>query len=115
MHRLRNVLPTHILSIVYITTIQPLIDYGLVIWRNSSKQNIQKLQNRAARVVLGNFDHTSSVSDMINDLNWTNVDKRFIYFTGIMMYKCLNESAPSYLVELFSYVSDLQYSLLHVL
>ena len=27
-----------------------------------------------------------------------------------MMYKCLNESAPSYLVELFSYVSDLQYS-----
>ena len=113
LHRLRNVLPTPILSIVYITTIQPLIDYGLVIWGNSSKQNIQtiqKLQNRAARAVLGNFDYTSSVSDMINGLNWTKVDKRFIYFTGIMMYKCLNKSSPSYLVELFSYVSDLQYS-----
>ena len=109
LHRLRHFLPPEILSIVYRTTIQPLFDYCLTVWGNSSKQNIrtiQKLQNRSARAVLGDFDFNSSVTQMLKNLKWFTVENRFIYFTCIMIYKCLNNLAPNYLVNLFKYVSE---------
>ena len=59
LHRLRQFLASNILNTVYLTTIQPICDYCLSVWGNSSKQNInaiQKLQNRSARAVTGNFD-----------------------------------------------------------
>ena len=72
LHRLCHLLSIDILNIVYKTTIQPLIDYCLTVWGTSSKQNlksIQRLQNRAARAVLGDFNFNSSVSAMIKQLN----------------------------------------------
>ena len=42
---------------------------------------------------------------MLKNLKWFTVENRFIYFTCIMIYKCLNNLAPNYLVNLFKYVS----------
>ena len=67
LHRFRQFLPQDILNSVYKTTIQPIFDYCITVWGNSTKQNIktlQILQNRAAGAVLGNFDFNSSVSLM---------------------------------------------------
>ena len=82
LHRLRQFLPPGVLNIVYITTIQPIFDYCITVWGNSTKQNIktlQILQNRAARAVLGNFDFNSSVSLMIKHLKWTVNPYRYSY------------------------------------
>ena len=109
LHRLRQFLPPDVLNIVYKTTIQPIFDYCITVWGNSTKQNIktlQILQNPAARAVLGNFDFNSSVSLMIKQLKWTTVQNRYTYFTCIMVYKCLNGLAPDYLINLFKYVSE---------
>ena len=109
LHRLRHLLSTDILNIVYKTTIQPLIDYCLTVWGTSSKQNlksIQRLQNRAARAVLGDFNFSSSVSAMIKQLNWMPIETRLIYFICIMVYKCLNGLAPRYLTNLFNYTAN---------
>ena len=101
IHRLCPTLPCKILSIIYQTTIQPIFDYGLTIWGQTSKRNIrtiQVLQNRAACAVCGNFDFlNSSVSKMISDLSWMNIEQRLFYFTAILMFKCLNNLAPEYL------------------
>ena len=43
---------------------------------------------------------------MLKNLKWFTVENRFIYFTCIMRYKCLNNFASNYLVNLFKYVSD---------
>ena len=106
LHRLRQFLASNILNTVYLTTIQPIFDYCLSVWGNSSKQNInaiQKLQNRSARAVTGNFDYSSSVTNIRNDLGWMNIKTRFDYFTLILMYKSLNSLAPDYLTNRFKY------------
>ena len=70
-----------------------MFDYDLTIWGQTSKRNIQTiqvLQNRAARAVCGNFDFlNSSVTKMISDLSWMNIEQRLFYFTAILMFKCL--------------------------
>ena len=109
LHRLRQFLPPDVLNIVYKTTIQPIFDYCITVWGNSTKQNIktlQILQNCVARAVLGNFDFNSSVSLMIKQLKWSTVQNRYTYFTCIMVYKCLNGLAPDYLINLFKYISE---------
>ena len=68
--------------------------------------SIQRLQNRSARAVTGNFDYNSSVSNMLNDLKWMNINQRFTYFLGILVYKCLNNLAPDSLSSNLKYVSD---------
>ena len=109
IHRLRPILSSDILNIIYQTTVQPIFDYCLSVWGTFSKQNInntQKLQNRAVRAVTGNFDYKSSVSSMIKQQNWMNIKERTEYFTAILMYKCLNDLAPTYLSNKFNFVSD---------
>ena len=70
--------------------------------------SIQRLQNRSARAVTGNFDYDSSVSDMLNDLEWINTNQRFTYFLGILALKCFNYLAPDSLSSNLKYVSDSQ-------
>ena len=57
---------------------------------------IQPIQNRAARAVCGNFDYlTSSASKPTTDLGWMTIQQRLNYFTGILVYKRLNDLAPN--------------------
>ena len=111
LHRLRQFLASNILNTVYLTTIQPIFDYCLSVWGNPSKQNInaiKKLQNRSARAVTGNFDYSSSVTNIRNDLCWMNIKTRFDYFTLILMYESLKSLAPDYLTNRFKYKSNVQ-------
>ena len=78
------------------------------VWGNSSKKNlttVQRLQNHAARAVTGNFNFSSSVSTIINNLHWMPIQKRLLYFLGILVYKCLHGKAPTYLINTLNYVS----------
>ena len=68
--------------------IQPYFDYCFTIWGYCSKSllySVQKLQNKAAHTVAVNFDFNSSVSDMIIQVCWMNISKRFIYFMLILI------------------------------
>ena len=59
LSRLKVVLPTYLRMSIYTTVIQPTIDYAISIWGCTSEQNIykiQRLQNRAARIITGNYD-----------------------------------------------------------
>ena len=109
LYRLRMYLNTESLNMVYKAIIQSLIDYCITVWGNTSTSIlhcVQRLQNRAARAVLGNFDFKASVTSMISQLGWMNVKQRYHYFLGILVYKCLQNMAPSYLCEKFSFVKD---------
>ena len=109
LHRLRQILDEHSLNIVYISTIQCIFDNCLTVWGNCPNvylNQIQRLQNRAARAVLGDFDYTHSVSDMIAKLGWMKIKQRLTYFTCILMFKCLNNMAPVELCNAFTYLKD---------
>ena len=97
LHRLRHILPTDILNIVYQTIIQSHFDYHLSVYGNCPQQyinQIQRLQNRAARAIFGDFDYTASVTAMIVKLGWMNIHQRYVYFTAILMFEQFSSKLP---------------------
>ena len=58
LNRLKKFLSSEVLRKIYVTNIQPCIEYGISIWGHCSEHNksmIQRLQHRAARIILSNF------------------------------------------------------------
>ena len=43
--------------LIYSSIIQPKFDYAITIWGYTCDKNLQRLQNRAARIVTGNYDY----------------------------------------------------------
>ena len=70
---------------------------------------IQKLQNRAARIITQSNYHTSA-SNLLEELGWDNVSTRWKKQKAILMFKTLNNRAPEYLRNLFT-DRNLHYSL----
>ena len=63
LSRLKPVLPSQMLMYIYTSIIQPKIDYAISIWGYTTAHNInkvQRLQNRAARILTGNFDYVNT-------------------------------------------------------
>ena len=52
-----------------------------------------------------NANMTSKISydihgiDIVRNLKWMNIKERYQYLLGTLMYKCVNKTAPSYLVD----------------
>ena len=77
---------------VYKTTIQPLFDYCGAVWGTGSESSLlrlQRLQNRAGRVILSVDNYTPSAL-VRGKLNWSTLQQRRNYDKAILMYKCLN-------------------------
>ena len=69
-------------------------------------KTLQKLQNRAARIVTGSSYDAPSVP-LRKELGWLSVKEMIIVKeTSTMMYKSLNDLAPQYLSDLFVRLSD---------
>jgi hypothetical protein len=66
------------LELMYHSLVLPYFDYCSLVWNNCSqtlKDKVQRLQNRAARVITGdNYDIRSS--DIFNKLGWNNLQDR---------------------------------------
>ena len=78
------------------------IDYCNALFKNLNKyqiESLQKLQNFAAKVVLGKslYDH---VTPCLIELHWLPVAYRIDFKISLLTFKCLNGLAPSYLSSL---------------
>jgi hypothetical protein len=91
----------NMLNEIYMTTIQPIIDYGITVWSTVPKyciKRIQKLQNFCARIINNNFDFINTRGlDLVKQIGWMNIVERIDYFTNLLIYKCINQIAPVYL------------------
>ena len=63
---------------------------------------LQKLQNRAARIITGS-SYLKRSSDVLHELQWMNLEVMRQRQKKILMFKILNSMAPTYLSEMFSY------------
>ena len=102
LSRLRLILPRDSLITVYNSTIQPIFDYCCTVWGQCSDnklKKIQKFQNRAARIILNNYDWEVNGIDLVRSLNWMTLRERINYFSCSLMYKCINSIAPNYLSD----------------
>ena len=75
------------------------LDYCNSIYYGINKQLINKLQsvqNSAARLIFGRRKHDST-SDLLKSLHWLRVEERICYKLILMVFKCIQAKAPSYL------------------
>ena len=89
------------LMLIYSSIIQPKFDYAIAMWGYTCDNNlhkIQRLQNRAAMIVTGNYDYvTTRGTELVRRLRWMCVTQRRDYFMSILMYKSIHGMAPAYL------------------
>ena len=69
----------------------------LLLWGFTSKYylyKVQRLQNRAARIITGDFDyvHVRGI-DIVKNLKWMNVIQRRDYFIALSVFKCVHSPA----------------------
>ena len=112
--RSRAFVPFDTLQYMYSSLVQPHFDYCSEIWGCCNKTlstKLQKLQNRAARILLRASYDTNSDS-LIDKLGWRKLDKQRLINKATMVYKSLNGLAPNYLRSKFTYRSNVSsYSL----
>ena len=87
----------------YQCIIQPRLDYAITLWGFTSQLNlsrVQRLQNRAARIITGNFDYFNVRGiDIVKRLQWMNVIERRDYFVALTVFKCIHGMAPTYISD----------------
>ena len=105
--RLRHFISESNLKMVYNSIILPLFDYADIVYDSASKKHtdrLQKLQNRAGRIILNinPYNHISN-NDIHVKLGWKSLHSRRKWHLNILVYKSLNNLAPPYLEESFKY------------
>ena len=99
----RKFLPRNTLSKIYRGIVEPHFRYCCSVWGSCGVTRLltlQKLQNRAARIVTrSNFD--SSAKPLIHNLKWPNINDIIGSETATIMYKSLNGLVPEYLSKRF--------------
>ena len=108
LKRVRPFVPFQILHRMYKTLVQPHFDYCSAVWANCGKtlvEKLQKLQNRAARV-LTHSDYDADAKQLIEALGWKTLDKQRENQVASVVFKSLNGLAPEYLKSKFIQRSD---------
>ena len=81
--------------------IQPKLDYGLPIYGCTTQENltvVQRLQNHAVRLILGNFDYIKFGGiELVKSLGLYTIEKRRDYFPATLMFKSIHGLAPTYM------------------
>ena len=80
------------------------------VWGYTSNSNLdllQRLQNRAARIISGTYTRDVRGIELVKDLGWLSIRQRRDYFTGILVFKALNGLSPDYMSDMFTYVRDI--------
>ena len=99
----KKFLPQDTLSKMYRGIVEPHIRYCCSVWGCCDKTQIdilQRLQNRAARIVMNSSYHASGAG-LIKRLGWPTISDIIQGETATMMFKSKNSLVPEYLSELF--------------
>ena len=99
--RVKPFVPQSTLLNIYNSLVQSNFDYCSLIWGNCGKtlsNKLQKLQNRAARVITSsNFD----VDSLCHKLSWKDSKSQRQNQNALMVFKSLNWLVPEYLASKF--------------
>ena len=77
----------------YFTLVRPNLEYCSNVWSSytiQAKKRIEMVQRRAARYATNRYRNTSSVTDMLEDLNWDTLETRRSKSQVTMMFKIIN-------------------------
>ena len=103
LKRIRGLIDQETAIKVYQGFIEPYF-YCAPVWDglgHTLSDRLQKLQNRAARVITrSSYDISSNL--LLDQLKWNNLSVNRLKQKAFLMYKTLNGQTPQYLHEMFS-------------
>ena len=88
----RNI-PRSCRKMAYTTYIRPIVENASPVWDPHTKRSTNKIaivQRRCDRYVTGNFDCTSSLTSLLNCLNWLTLEERRRQYRLAVMYRILH-------------------------
>ena len=77
----------------YKALVRPIVEYSAAVWDpyvTKTIQQVEMVQRRAARWVLGRYDRPHSVTDMLSSLKWRSLELRRSDARLCMLYKQSN-------------------------
>ena len=109
----KNGCPKSLLATIYKTYIQSRIDYGITIWgctTDDNLQKIQRLQNRAARVIENDWEFVDNRGiDILRKLKFQNIKERRNYFLTKLIFESIHHHQPHYLCDRITLKSDIRH------
>ncbi|XP_028412379.1 uncharacterized protein LOC114535622 [Dendronephthya gigantea] len=99
----RSFVPVATLYLIFNSLVQPYFNYCCTVWDNCNKtlaDKLQKLQNRAARVLtFSSYDTNADI--LLDRLGWKKLSSQRQFQKAVMVYKSLNGLAPQYMGSMF--------------
>ena len=103
LRKIRKYLSTPLRIIYCNYYIKPNLEYCCSVWGQCNKTGIDtiiKLQKQAARLIL-DADRYAPSTPLFSKLNWHTFDKIVNRRQALMVFKALNNQAPTYLIDMF--------------
>ena len=103
IRRAKPYVNTSCLKLMYKSLVLPYLDYCSLVWANCNqtlKNEVQRLQNRAAGVITGDSYDTRS-KDILSKLGWKNLEERRISQTEAYVTKALQGKCPENINAMF--------------
>ena len=100
--KIRNLIDAHTTHMLVHAFITSRLDYCnslLVGIPKFLKERLQKIQNKAARLITRKGEDDSKT--ILKELHWLPIEARIEFIIACHVYKCLHGLAPPYLSELF--------------
>ena len=104
----KQYLPLSVLQTMYKSMVEPYFRFCCPVWGvcgTTALNKLQKLQNRAARIVT-NSPYRMSAPPIIRQLGWQTVKEFIETETVNMVYGSINQEAPKYFTGLFQRLSE---------
>jgi len=81
------------------------LDYSNATLAGIPSYFLQSVMNSAARLVFSSpkYDH---ITPLLHQLHWMTAPERIQFKLAVLVYKCLHETAPSYLADELEYTAD---------
>ena len=109
--RVKPFVPQSTLLCIYNSLVQPPSDYCSLVVGNCGKtlsyNKLQKLQNRAARVITSS-GYDADVNCFFHKLSWKHLQSRRQIQKALMVFKSLNGLVPEYLTSIFVTRNDIK-------
>ena len=74
----------------YLTLVRPIMEYACVVWDPITQKNItelERVQRKAVRFVMGDYKTTSSARSMLEHLEWSTLEERRKRVKVTMLYR----------------------------
>ncbi len=89
-------------TIVVQSLVLSLVNYCIRIWGTTNAallNNVQKLQNVAAKVAVGGASKCDHVSAIIKEIRWLKIKEKYVFDTCTTMFKTMHGSYPEWLLS----------------